>query len=78
MFNWIFRYSGIWRVHPSFRIVALAEPPESGGGGSKRWLDSELLTLFLYHHLHPLEHEQEMYVLRQLVSAFFRKKNYRL
>ena len=35
------------RVHPSFRVVALAEPPTS----ANRWLTSEILALFSWHQL---------------------------
>ena len=35
------------RVHPSFRVVALAEPPTL----ANRWLSSEIMTLFSWHEL---------------------------
>ena len=41
-------------IHPSFRIVALAEPPVLGGTASQAWLGAEQLTLFFYHQMRPL------------------------
>ncbi|EOD41131.1 hypothetical protein EMIHUDRAFT_199335 [Emiliania huxleyi CCMP1516] len=38
------------RVHPSFRVVALAQPPSP----TDRWLSSDLLPLFAWHELPPI------------------------
>ena len=40
-------------IHPSFRIIALSEPPVPGSS-SQQWVTPELLTMFLFHHLRPL------------------------
>ncbi|XP_071482388.1 von Willebrand factor A domain-containing protein 8-like [Diadema antillarum] len=56
----------ILRIHPSFRIVALAEPPVVGSS-SQQWLNSELLTLFTYHHIKPLSMAEEMFVIKGMV-----------
>uniref|UniRef100_A0A8C7Y3Q5 von Willebrand factor A domain-containing protein 8 n=1 Tax=Oryzias sinensis TaxID=183150 RepID=A0A8C7Y3Q5_9TELE len=56
----------IFPIHPSFRVLALAEPPVVGGSTSsdssrgQQWLGSELLTLFLYHSVTPLAKAEEM------------------
>ncbi|CAN9498551.1 unnamed protein product [Ophioblennius macclurei] len=53
----------ILAIHPSFRVLALAEPPAVGGGpGGKgqQWLGPELLTMFMYHAVRPLGQAEEM------------------
>ncbi|RVE58198.1 hypothetical protein OJAV_G00206850 [Oryzias javanicus] len=56
----------IFPIHPSFRVLALAEPPVVGGSASsdssrgQQWLGSELLTMFLYHTVTPLAKAEEM------------------
>lgn len=65
-FIWIFRQ--IYKIHPAFRIIALAEPPVIGSS-SQQWLTPELLTLFMYHHLRPLSLEEETQVLQGLVRC---------
>ena len=64
----------MYRIHPSFRIIALAEPPKQGVASSNanKWLDSELLTLFMYHHMPPLSHHQELKVLNGMVGFFWK------
>eukprot|EP00057_Strongylocentrotus_purpuratus_P027672 XP_011682146.1 PREDICTED: von Willebrand factor A domain-containing protein 8 [Strongylocentrotus purpuratus] len=56
----------IMRIHPSFRIIALAEPPQVGSS-SQQWLNPELLTLFMYHHIKPLSMAEEMTVIQGMV-----------
>ncbi|XP_033638187.1 von Willebrand factor A domain-containing protein 8-like [Asterias rubens] len=56
----------IFPIHPSFRVVALAEPPVIGSS-TQQWLNPELLTLFLYHHLRPLSFAEEMDVIQGMV-----------
>ncbi|XP_041484897.1 von Willebrand factor A domain-containing protein 8-like isoform X2 [Lytechinus variegatus] len=56
----------IMRIHPSFRIIALAEPPQVGSS-SQQWLNPELLTLFMYHHIKPLTMAEEMTVIQGMV-----------
>ena len=57
----------IMKIHPSFRVVALAEPPVIGSS-SQQWLNPELLTLFMYHHIKPLTMAEEMFVIQGMVS----------
>ncbi|KAK2840347.1 hypothetical protein Q5P01_014087 [Channa striata] len=61
----------IFPIHPSFRVLALAEPPIVGastGGGSRdqQWLGPELLTMFLYHRVAPLAKAEEMDLIQGL------------
>ncbi|KAJ8256112.1 hypothetical protein COCON_G00199760 [Conger conger] len=58
----------IFPVHPSFRMVALAEPPVVGGGSApgQQWLGPELLTMFLFHSVRPLGHAEETAIIRAM------------
>uniref|UniRef100_A0A665V7K3 von Willebrand factor A domain-containing protein 8 n=1 Tax=Echeneis naucrates TaxID=173247 RepID=A0A665V7K3_ECHNA len=60
----------IFPIHPSFRVLALAEPPVVGAGSSssrgQQWLGPELLTMFLYHTVSPLGKAEEMDLLQGL------------
>ncbi|CAG5865389.1 unnamed protein product [Menidia menidia] len=59
-------------IHPSFRVLALAEPPVVGASSStsssrgQQWLGPELLTMFLYHTVTPLAKAEEMGLIRGL------------
>lgn len=59
---------GVYRIHPSFRIIALAEPPKAGST-TQQWLNPELMTLFLYHHMKPLSMQQELEIIQNLVPT---------
>ncbi|CAL8321307.1 unnamed protein product [Merluccius merluccius] len=60
----------IFPIHPSFRVLALAEPPvvgvHSGAGGSQQWLGPELLTMFLFHSVSPLAMAEEVGLIQGL------------
>ncbi|XP_038658700.1 von Willebrand factor A domain-containing protein 8 [Scyliorhinus canicula] len=56
----------IYPIHPSFRILALAEPPVVGSS-TQQWLGSELLTMFLYHSVKPLAMEEEADILTKMI-----------
>ena len=58
---------GLMRIHPSFRIIALTEPPVVGSS-SQQWLNAELLTMFLYHNMRSLSVDEELCILNKLVS----------
>lgn len=62
----IFIYRSVYRIHPSFRMIALAEPPKVAS--TQQWLSPELLTMFLYHHMTPLNTNQELELISSLVS----------
>uniref|UniRef100_A0A2C9MAM2 von Willebrand factor A domain-containing protein 8 n=1 Tax=Biomphalaria glabrata TaxID=6526 RepID=A0A2C9MAM2_BIOGL len=56
----------IFPIHPSFRIIALSEPPVVGST-KQQWLSPEMLTTFLYHSMRPLSRTEEMDVIARLV-----------
>lgn len=78
------QYAGkVLRIHPSFRLIATAEPPASKTTASRDdkdnkssvaakstsdWLNSETLSLFLFHPLEALEARFE----RDILSKRFR------
>lgn len=59
--------SGIHKIHPAFRIVALAEPPVLNSAMGN-WLNSELLNLFLFYEMRTLEKNEELDIIKQKVS----------
>ncbi|XP_052868127.1 von Willebrand factor A domain-containing protein 8 [Anopheles cruzii] len=61
--------SNLLRIHPGFRIVALAEPQqrESGvGAASAAWIGPETLNLFLFHEVQGLSEQEERTLLNTL------------
>uniref|UniRef100_A0A670J864 von Willebrand factor A domain-containing protein 8 n=1 Tax=Podarcis muralis TaxID=64176 RepID=A0A670J864_PODMU len=56
----------IFPIQPSFRIIALAEPPVIGSP-TQQWLGPELLTLFLFHDIKPLSKSEEIEVIKGVV-----------
>ncbi|KAJ6661690.1 hypothetical protein lerEdw1_013212 [Lerista edwardsae] len=56
----------IFPIHPSFRIIALAEPPVIGST-TQQWLGPELLTHFLFHCIKPLSKSEEIKVIKEMV-----------
>lgn len=54
---------GILRIHPSFRIVALAEPNMPH---IVPWLNPEILTLFLYHEMRPMTIDEETHIVQSM------------
>ena len=60
---------GILCIHPSFRIIGLAEPPVVGGSSQQQWLNSELLSMFLFHHVRPLSKKEEAQVIYEMVNT---------
>uniref|UniRef100_A0A3B5MK56 von Willebrand factor A domain containing 8 n=1 Tax=Xiphophorus couchianus TaxID=32473 RepID=A0A3B5MK56_9TELE len=67
----------IFPIHPSFRVLALAEPPVVGASssstsssrGQQQWLGPELLTMFLYHSVSPLAKAEESGLIQGLVPG---------
>uniref|UniRef100_A0A3Q4HWX0 von Willebrand factor A domain-containing protein 8 n=1 Tax=Neolamprologus brichardi TaxID=32507 RepID=A0A3Q4HWX0_NEOBR len=63
-------FRSVFPIHPSFRVLALAEPPIVGSAGSnsraQQWLSPEVLTMFLYHNVMPLAKEEEMGLIQGL------------
>ena len=60
------RDRGILRIHPAFRLIALAEPPIVNSS-SGQWLNSELLSLFLFHEMRPFDKREEIHIIRSKV-----------
>ncbi|XP_019792046.2 von Willebrand factor A domain-containing protein 8 isoform X1 [Tursiops truncatus] len=56
----------IFPVHPSFRIIALAEPPVTGST-AQQWLGPEFLTMFFFHYMKPLVKSEEIQVIKEMV-----------
>ncbi|XP_063429829.1 von Willebrand factor A domain-containing protein 8-like [Mytilus trossulus] len=61
------RAKGIHPIHPSFRIIALAEPPVTGSG-TQQWITPEMLTMFLFHNQRRLSKQEEMQVIQSVVK----------
>ncbi|XP_040173363.1 von Willebrand factor A domain-containing protein 8 [Anopheles arabiensis] len=65
------RAAGLLRIHPGFRIIALAEPGQSGAAGANgparnAWIGAETLALFLFHEVRGLSEREERHVLDTL------------
>ncbi|CAK1551283.1 unnamed protein product, partial [Leptosia nina] len=56
--------SGVKRIHPAFRIIALAEPPVLGRG--PHWLSPEILSLFIFHEMRNLSKKEEIFIIKSL------------
>jgi von Willebrand factor A domain-containing protein 8 len=54
---------GVYRIHPAFRIVALAEPPKLD---TTNWLTAEVLGSFLFHTVDNLNRSDEMKIIRSM------------
>eukprot|EP00117_Sycon_ciliatum_P049088 scpid7831/ scgid4687/ Uncharacterized protein KIAA0564 homolog len=59
---------GVRPIHPSFRVLALAEPPVLNTQKAP-WLNPESLTMFMYHYMRPLDSREETRVLKELVPG---------
>jgi hypothetical protein len=57
---------GLRMIHPSFRIIALAEPPAEG---QRSWLTEEILSMFHFHQLKPLSVAEEHLIVDKLVPG---------
>ncbi|KAJ2997148.1 von Willebrand factor A domain-containing protein 8 [Globomyces sp. JEL0801] len=55
---------GIYPVHPSFRIVAIARPNQMGSKGN--WLNQEILSLFSFVVMRPMSIAEEKEVMLSL------------
>ncbi|KAI5635774.1 AAA domain (dynein-related subfamily) domain-containing protein [Phthorimaea operculella] len=56
--------SGVKKIHPAFRIVALSEPPTLGRG--QQWLSPEILSLFVFHEMRNLSKNEEIFIINSL------------
>lgn len=57
------RDANIHPIHPSFRVIALAEPPMEG---ARSWLTDELQSMFHFHGVSPLKLAEEKRVVSTL------------
>lgn len=57
---------GILPIHKSFKIIALADPPNVSS--SNNWLTPEILSLFLFLEIRPLHATEEMKIINKLYS----------
>uniref|UniRef100_A0A8C9U383 von Willebrand factor A domain-containing protein 8 n=1 Tax=Scleropages formosus TaxID=113540 RepID=A0A8C9U383_SCLFO len=55
----------IFPIHPAFRIIALAEPPVVGSS-SQQWLSPEIITMFLFHTMKPLDVAEETTIIQAM------------
>lgn len=60
---------GLERIHPAFRIVALAEPPAVETGAASSWLQPEMLSLFMFHEVRNLSRAEEVHIVEQLYGT---------
>ncbi|KAK3754019.1 hypothetical protein QZH41_020304, partial [Actinostola sp. cb2023] len=66
-YAWFLCYCrGMHCIHPSFRIIGLAEPPVIGSSQAP-WLNSEVLSMFLFHKVIPLSRHEEAEVIYNIV-----------
>ncbi|XP_023163601.1 von Willebrand factor A domain-containing protein 8 isoform X2 [Drosophila hydei] len=56
---------GVLPIPDSFRIIALGEPLKSGTG-KPNWLTPQLISMFIYQELRPLQQSEEQELLIQL------------
>ncbi|XP_025954961.2 von Willebrand factor A domain-containing protein 8 isoform X3 [Dromaius novaehollandiae] len=56
----------VFPIHPSFRIVVLAEPPVIGSS-TQQWLGPEFLTLFLFHNVQSLSKNEEIQIIKETI-----------
>lgn len=61
----LYFFRGILKIHPSFRIIAIAEPPNLSST-SGQWLNAEILSMFLFHSMTPLPIADEVKVVDTL------------
>lgn len=64
---------GILKIHPDFRIIALAEPPIPNAG-TKNWMSPEILSLFAFHEMRMLTKQEEMHIITSKVCILFELK----
>ncbi|XP_014598623.1 PREDICTED: von Willebrand factor A domain-containing protein 8 isoform X1 [Polistes canadensis] len=57
------RELGVYRIHSSFRLIALAGKPVINSS-TGQWLNSELLSMFIFHEMRPLAKEEEIHIIR--------------
>jgi MoxR-like ATPase len=59
----------ILRVHPSFRVVALANTPSRNGDGNEDWINSEVLTMFHFVSLPKPSKQSVVNILENVTNS---------
>lgn len=59
--------NGILRIHPDFRIIAIAEPPNNQSAQGN-WITPEVLSLFLFHEVRSLTKKEEYQIITTKVN----------
>ncbi|KAG5885894.1 hypothetical protein JTB14_019153 [Gonioctena quinquepunctata] len=54
--------SGVFEIHPNFRIVAIGEPPNLQATAGN-WMSPEILSLFVFHEMRTLSKQEEMHII---------------
>ncbi|KAL7030964.1 hypothetical protein ACKWTF_006849 [Chironomus riparius] len=57
---------GIYKIHPAFRIIALAEPPKLD---ATNWLTPEVLSTFMFHEVNSLTKQEELEIITKLYGS---------
>lgn len=57
---------GIFKIHPAFRIIALAEQPKLD---VSNWLTPEILSIFLFHNVNNLNKSDEMKIITEIYGS---------
>lgn len=65
---------GVYRISPNFRLVALADAESANASGTtSKWLNDQILSLFLFKTLPQLSLQQEIGLITKLVPNVDRK-----
>lgn len=59
--------NGVLKIHPSFRIIAIGEPPQSLQSQTGNWISPEVLSLFVFHEIRMLSKQEEMHIITSKV-----------
>ena len=55
---------GVLKIHPGFRMIALAEPPTA----KHQWLTPEIVPGFIWHQLEPFPQREESLLLNKIIG----------
>lgn len=65
---------GVFEISPNFRLVALGDAESvNATGPTAKWLNDQLLSLFIFHTLPSMESAQELQLISKLVPNFDQK-----
>lgn len=57
---------GIFKIHPAFRVIALAEPPKHD---ASNWFTPEVLSIFMFHEVQNLTKSEEIEIITKLYGS---------